>query len=110
MIEGTKISDHLSVVNGIVSELEAIGVKIEDEDKALRLLWSLPTFYKHMLPTLMFGKEMVDLKEVISTLLSEKRRLSGESTETTDISAFSIVGVGRKIILRKMEYAGGVDN
>ncbi|KAH9753666.1 Receptor-like protein 13 [Citrus sinensis] len=36
MAEGTKIFDHLSVLNGIVSELEAIGVKIEDEDKALR--------------------------------------------------------------------------
>ena len=38
MAEGAKISDHLSVLNGIVSELEAIGVKIKDEDKALRLL------------------------------------------------------------------------
>ncbi|PON75591.1 hypothetical protein PanWU01x14_042160 [Parasponia andersonii] len=38
MNEGTKISDHLNVLNGIVSELEAIGVKIEDEDKALRFI------------------------------------------------------------------------
>ncbi|KAK9203924.1 hypothetical protein WN943_014181 [Citrus x changshan-huyou] len=91
MVEGTKIFDHLGVLNGIVSELEAIGVKIEDEDKALRLLWSLSTFYKHMLPTLMYGKEMVDLEEVTSTLLSEERRLSGESTETTDISALAVV-------------------
>ena len=35
MEEGTKISDHLSTLNEIVSELEAIGVAIEDEDKAL---------------------------------------------------------------------------
>ncbi|KAL5822672.1 hypothetical protein ACOSQ4_020572 [Xanthoceras sorbifolium] len=35
MEEGAKISDHLSVLNGIVSELESIGVEIEDEDKAL---------------------------------------------------------------------------
>ena len=34
MSEGTKISDHLSILNGIVFEMEAIGVKI-DEDKAL---------------------------------------------------------------------------
>ena len=61
MVEGTKIFDHLSVLNGIVLELEAIGVKIENEDKTLRLLWSLPISYKHLLLTLMYGKETVDL-------------------------------------------------
>ncbi|KAK9232475.1 hypothetical protein WN943_022721 [Citrus x changshan-huyou] len=96
MTEGTKISDHLSVLNGIVSELEAIGVKIEDEDKALRLLWSLPTSYKHLLPTLMYGKETVDLEEVTSTLLSEERRLNGESTKITDVSALAVVGNWQK--------------
>ncbi|KAL9459724.1 hypothetical protein AB3S75_003012 [Citrus x aurantiifolia] len=92
MTEGTKIFDHLSVLNGIVSELDAIGVKIEDGDKTLRLLWSLPTSYKHMLPTLMYGKETIDLEEVTNPLLSEERRLSGESTETTDVSALAVVG------------------
>ncbi|KAH9671379.1 hypothetical protein KPL70_017352 [Citrus sinensis] len=76
-----------SVLNGIVLELEVIGVKIEDEDKALRLLWSLPTSYKHLLPTLIYGKKTVDLEEVTSTLLSEERRLSGESTETAYVLA-----------------------
>ena len=66
MPEGTKISNHLSVLNGIVLELEVIGVKIEDEDKALRLLWSLPTSYKHLLPTLIYGKKTIDLEEVTS--------------------------------------------
>ncbi|KAL9439725.1 hypothetical protein AB3S75_025227 [Citrus x aurantiifolia] len=96
MAEGTKISDHLSVLNGIVSELEAIGVKIKDEDKVLRLLWSLSTSYKHLLPTLMYGKETVDLEEVTSTLLSEERRLNGESTKTTDVSALAVVGNWQK--------------
>ena len=61
MVEGIKIFDHLNVLNGIVSELKAIGVKIENEDKTLRLLWSLPISYKHILPTLMYGKETIDL-------------------------------------------------
>lgn len=38
MVEGTKISHHLSVLNAIVTKLESIGVKIEDEDKSFRLL------------------------------------------------------------------------
>ncbi|KAL9451391.1 hypothetical protein AB3S75_013036 [Citrus x aurantiifolia] len=110
MAEGTKIFDHLSILNGIVSELEAIGVKIEDEDKALRLLWSLPTLYKHMLPNLIYGKEAVDLEEVSSTLLSKERRLSGENTKTTDVSTLAVGGIGRKINLRRKESTGGVDN
>ena len=67
MAEGTKISDHLSVLNGIVLELKAIEVKIEDKDKTLRLLWSLSTSYKHLLPTLMYENETIDLEEVTST-------------------------------------------
>ena len=38
MEEGTKFFDHLSVLNGIFFELQSIGVKIDDEDKALRLI------------------------------------------------------------------------
>ena len=49
MAKGTKISEYPSVLNGVVIELEGIRVKIEDEDKALRLLWSLPTSYKHVI-------------------------------------------------------------
>ena len=33
-----KISYHLSVLNGIASEMEEIEVKIEDEDKAFKLI------------------------------------------------------------------------
>lgn len=36
MEESIKISDHISVFNGIVSELTMIREKIVDEDKILR--------------------------------------------------------------------------
>ena len=90
MIEGTKISNHLSVLNGIVTKLEAIKVKIEDEDKVLRLLWSLLSFYKHLLPTLMYGKEIMDLEVVTITLLSKERRLSGGCNKASDDSALTV--------------------
>lgn len=38
MAEGTKKIYHLSILNRSVTALEAIRVKIKDEDKALRLL------------------------------------------------------------------------
>ncbi|QHO13669.1 Retrovirus-related Pol polyprotein [Arachis hypogaea] len=45
MDHNVKISDHLSAINGIVSELEAIGVKIDDEDKALKLIYIVSSFF-----------------------------------------------------------------
>ena len=57
---------------------EGIRVVIFDEDKALRLIWSLPTSYEHMKPILMYGKDMVIYSKVITKLLYEKRRLSSE--------------------------------
>ncbi|KAF6160621.1 hypothetical protein GIB67_019561 [Kingdonia uniflora] len=80
MDEGTSIGDHLGSLNGIVSELESIGVKVEDEDKALQLIWSIRSTFKHLQPTLMYGKETLSFKEVTSTLLSEERRLKGSES------------------------------
>ena len=94
MDSGTKISDHLSILNGIVSELEAIGVEIDDEDKALRLVLSLPSSYEHMKPILMYGKKTLQFEDVTSKLLSEEKRLDG-NIGTSSEGAFSI-SEGRK--------------
>ncbi|KAF7833174.1 Zinc finger, CCHC-type [Senna tora] len=75
MNEGTKISDHLSTLNGIVSELEYIGVKIDDEDKALRLIWSLPSSYEYIKHILMYEKDTLNFEEVTSKIISEEKRM-----------------------------------
>ncbi|KAL5838412.1 hypothetical protein ACOSQ3_015581 [Xanthoceras sorbifolium] len=82
--EGAKISDHLSVLNGIVSELESIGVEIEDEDKALKLILSLPSSYEHMKPILVYRKETLNFTEVTDKFLYEERRLKGESRTSSE--------------------------
>lgn len=53
----TKTSYHLSVVSNIVLELEKIGMKVEDEYKALRVILSLSSSYKHMNPIMMYDKD-----------------------------------------------------
>ena len=95
MKEGTSISDHLSVLNGIVSELESIGVKIDDEDQALRLIWCLPASYEHMKPILIHGKEKIIFSEVTSKLLAEERRLDGGRNNPPGNLALTI-GDGKK--------------
>ena len=42
MKEGTPILQHLNTFNRILSDLLALEVKLEEEDKALLLLSSLP--------------------------------------------------------------------
>ncbi|KAF7823624.1 Zinc finger, CCHC-type [Senna tora] len=83
MNEGTKIFYHLSTLNGIVSELESIGVKI-DEDKALRLIWSLPSSYEYIKHILMYGKDTLNFEEVTSKIIVEEKRMKCESRNSID--------------------------
>ena len=42
MKEGTKIANHLNVFNTLIFQLSSMDVKIDDEDKAVNLLCTLP--------------------------------------------------------------------
>lgn len=42
MVEGLRLSEHLHEFNKIVTQLVSFEVEIEDEDKALLFLFSLP--------------------------------------------------------------------
>ena len=101
MAEGTIISDHLSVFNEIVSELESIGVKIDDEDKALRLIWSLSSSYKHMQPILMYGKETVIFSEVTSKLIFAEKRLKNGDEKSLEDSALVVKGKWKQNFKKK---------
>ena len=52
MEEGSSISDHIDPFNKIILDLEDINVKIDDKDKAMILLCSLPSSYEHLVDTL----------------------------------------------------------
>lgn len=82
----TKILNHLSVLNVIISKLEAIGVKIDYEDKALRFIWSLPSSHECIKP-IFFRKETGNLAEITNKVINEKRR-SGESNISFENSLF----------------------
>ncbi|CAK8531138.1 unnamed protein product [Lathyrus sativus] len=84
MDEHINVFDHLSVLNGIVYELETIGVKIDDKNKALRLIWSFPSSYERIKPVLIYGKETLSFEEVSSKIISEKIRLNGEENTSSN--------------------------
>lgn len=61
---------HLSVLNDIFSELEIIRVKIDDdEDKALRLIWYIPSSYEHLKHVLIYGRKILSFEEVASKII-----------------------------------------
>ena len=103
MDEGTKISDHLSTLNNIVSELESIKVEIDDEDKALRLILSLPPSYVHLKHVLMYGKEKLSFEEVATKITSEEKGMKGdESTSSSSVLLARSRANGKKIHAKNM--------
>ena len=74
MKEGIIVLEHLNFFNKVISELLAVDVKIDEEDKALILLSYLSESYDHIITTMLYGKETLILEEVTLTLLSSEIR------------------------------------
>ena len=47
MVEGTSIQSHINKFNLICVDLKSLDVKIDDEDKVILLVVSLPPSFKH---------------------------------------------------------------
>ncbi|KAE8689071.1 hypothetical protein F3Y22_tig00110944pilonHSYRG00042 [Hibiscus syriacus] len=97
------LAQHVNVFNQIVSDLARLDVKIEDEDIAMILLCSLPSSYEHMVTTLTYGKETINVEEITAALLAHNQRKqnAGESSQ-----ADSLYVKGNRDRGRKPEKAG----
>ena len=74
MQEGGDLVNHLTVFNNALAELTRLGIKVDDEVKAVVLLCSLPPSYAHLVTTLTYGKDTVKLDDISSTLLAHEQR------------------------------------
>src|SRR3954471_7041829 len=81
MAEGTPILQHLNDFNKIVSDLLALEVKMEEEDKALIFLISLPPSYDHLVTTILYGKETLELEDVRVMLVNNEIMKKTDTTE-----------------------------
>ncbi|KAM0966633.1 hypothetical protein ACFX2C_022364 [Malus domestica] len=70
MDEGGNLMDHMNEFNGYLDQLRKVDVKVEEEDKALLLLTSLPDSYENLVTTLLHGKDTVSLEQVQASLVS----------------------------------------
>ncbi|KAL3621326.1 hypothetical protein CASFOL_036238 [Castilleja foliolosa] len=83
MHEGDSFSAHLNEFNTLIGQLVSIGVKFEDDDKAITLLCSLPDSWDNLIVVIGGGDKELSYETVCAALLSEetRRRGSGNSNK-----------------------------
>lgn len=88
---------HVNDFNNILVDLARLGVKVGDEDKAIILMFSLPSSYDHLVTTLTHGRETITLDSISSTLLQHARYLQSveEGRESSCRSLFVKEGQDR---------------
>ncbi|GJR18915.1 hypothetical protein Tco_0967442 [Tanacetum coccineum] len=86
MSPDTKLGDHIDEFNKLILDLVNIDMEIEDEDRALMLLTSLPSSYENFMETLLYGRESLTMEDVLATLNSKelKKRTEGTKEEVGD--------------------------
>ena len=72
--EGTPVQKHLNEFNSILVDLESLDVKIDDEDKAILLVVSLPSSYKHFKEIMLYSNsDTISFEDVKANLLSKEK-------------------------------------
>ena len=59
MQEGSNLVEYMNAFNHVVTDLARLGATVDDEDRAILLLCSLPSSYDHLITTLTHCKETV---------------------------------------------------
>ncbi|KAL0284885.1 UNVERIFIED_CONTAM: Retrovirus-related Pol polyprotein from transposon TNT 1-94 [Sesamum calycinum] len=98
MQEGSDLVQHVNVFNQIITDLARLDVNIEDEDRAMILLCSLPFSYEHLVTTLTYGKETIKIDEIIAALLAQNqwKQNAGESSHGDSLYVKGNQDRGRK--------------
>ncbi|KAH9800550.1 Integrase catalytic domain-containing protein [Citrus sinensis] len=79
MKDGVTMKDHVDEFNKLILDLENVNIILEDEDRALILLSSLPESYEHFVDTLFYGKQTFTLKDVKNALESKDLKKRAEA-------------------------------
>ena len=90
MKEGTKIADHLNVFNTLIFQLSNMDIKIDDEDKAINLLCTLPNPWGQAVSSISLSTtDTLEFDNVIGALLSKELRKK-TSLETSSPEALVV--------------------
>ncbi|KAH9762600.1 Integrase catalytic domain-containing protein [Citrus sinensis] len=89
MEEGSSLANHIDNFNRIILDLEDINVKLEDEDKAIILLSSLPPSYEHFVDRLLYGRQSITKADVKDYLSSKEVTRKSEVRDGEGLTARS---------------------
>ena len=93
--DGDSMSNHIKAMTEIFNELAVIGAAMEDEDKVVRLLASVPEAYNMLVTALEASTEVPQMEVVIECLLYEEKKL-GEREKSPIPSSRVMVASGHK--------------
>ena len=114
MAEGTPVQKHLNEFNSILVDLENMDTKIEDEDKAILLIVSLPPSYKHFKEIMLYSNSnTISFEDVKSNLLSKEKfdlDIHAESAEGLVLRGKTENGNGKSRSKSKNPHAGKTCN
>jgi hypothetical protein len=77
MQEGSDLVEHLNVFSQMVADLARREVTVDDEDKTIILLCSLPPSYEHVVTTLTYGKETIKIEDITAAYVVEGPQAAG---------------------------------
>ena len=88
MTESRTATKQLADFNKILDDLENIEVKLEEEDKALLLLNSLPKSFEHFTDAILYGKDQdITLEEVQMSIRTEEMQKQQDSKSELMVKA-----------------------
>ena len=93
--EGGSLLNHLSTFKEIVSDLNAMEVKFDDEDLALMLLCSLPPSYSNFRDTILYSHDTLTLSEVYEALHAKEKLKLMVSSESSNVHGEAMQVRGR---------------
>ena len=85
--EGGSVSNHLSVFREIVSDLQSMEVKYDDEDLGLLLLVSLPSSFSNFRDTILLSRDELTLAEVYDALMQREKMKTMVQAESSSSKA-----------------------
>ena len=87
--DGGSVKQHIREMTETFNELSVMGVAMDDEDRVVQLLASLPESYSTIVTALEANEKVPSLEVVTERLLHEERKLSERSSSSSD-GAFSM--------------------
>ena len=73
MEDGTNLMEYLNVFKRLLDQLGRVDIKVEEEDEVLLLFISLSDSFEHMVTTMLYDKNTLQMGEIESALLSYQK-------------------------------------